>query len=120
MKRTIVLLLALALVLTALPCGVFADETDQYFAGKGTKDEPYLIQTPADLATLVYLTTDYDNGYYDTSADYTIPGTTTVWPASGAFGKAGYYCGRYSSPSAIRYYKMTADLDMTGYDFNKG
>ena len=120
MKRTIVLLLALALVLTALPCGVFADETDQYFAGKGTKDEPYLIQTPADLATLVYLTTDYDNGYYDTSADYTIPGTTTVWPASGAFGKAGYYSGRYNGVSPIRYYKMTADLDMTGYDFNRG
>ena len=119
MKKILTLVLSVVMILCTLPV-VFVAADEGYFEGKGTAEEPYLIQTPEDLATLVYLTTDYGNGYYDTSADYTIPGTTTVWPASGAFGKAGYYCGRYSGPSAIRYYKMTADLDMTGYDFNKG
>lgn len=121
MKRTIVLLLALALMLTVLPLGVFADEkVDPYFEGLGTQESPYLIQTPKDLAILVYLTTNYDNGYYDTSSNYPINGTGNVWPADGAHGKAGYYSGRYNGVSPIRYYKMTADLDMTGYDFNRG
>ena len=119
MKKLIVLLLALALMLTALPCGVFADDANLYFAGKGTAEEPYLIQTPEDLAKLVYLTNEnyQDKGLYSTTAEIIIPDTTTKWEGSG---RTGWYASRPGSGSLVRYYKMTADLDMTGYDFSKG
>ena len=119
MKKLIVLLLALALMLTALPCGVFADDANLYFAGKGTAEEPYLIQTPEDLAKLVYLTNEnyQDKGLYSTTAEIIIPDTTTKWEL---FGSTGWYASRPGSGSLVRYYKMTADLDMTGYDFSQG
>ena len=119
MKKPIVLLLALALMLTALPCGVFADDANLYFAGKGTAEEPYLIQTPEDLAKLVYLTNEnyQDKGLYSTTAEIIIPDTTTKWEGSG---RTGWYASRPGSGSLVRYYKMTADLDMTGYDFSQG
>ncbi len=120
MKKTTVLCLVLTLLVTAASLSAAA-ASDPYFSGSGTEADPYLIQTPKDLATLVYLTTDYglkddnENLYYDTSA-YTIPSGES-WTNNG---KAGYYCGRWGNPSPIRYYKMTADLDMSGYDFSKG
>ncbi|MDY6313719.1 MAG: hypothetical protein SPL89_00925, partial [Clostridia bacterium] len=119
MKKMIVLLLALALMLTALPCGVFADDATRYFAGKGTAEEPYLIQTPEDLAKLVYLTNEnyVEEGLYNEEAEIIIPDTTTKWEL---FGSVGWYASRPGSGSLVRYYKMTADLDMTGYDFSKG
>lgn len=119
MKKILALLLSIVMILSTLPM-VFVSAAEGYFEGSGTAEDPYLIQTPKDLATLVYLTTNYDNGYFNTTEDYPIPGTDKVWPAAGAFGVSGYYSGRYNGVSPIRYYKMTADLDMTGYDFDRG
>ena len=118
MKKILALLLSIALIISMLPIAfVSADEV--YFEGKGTAEEPYLIQTPEDLAKLVYLTNENyeDKGYYSTTAEIIIPGTTTKWEGSG---RTGWYASRPGSGSLVRYYKMTADLDMTGYDFSKG
>lgn len=123
MKKRLALILVFAIVLSALPiCSFAAEKVDPYFYGTGTAADPYLIQTPEDLANLVYLTNNLyaDKGLYNSTDAYTIPGTSTSWTTHG---KAGYYCGRWGGSGgnlAMRYYKMTADLDMKDYTFDKG
>ena len=118
MKKILALVLSVVMILCTLPV-VFVSADEGYFEGKGTAEEPYLIQTPEDLAKLVYLTNEnyQDKGLYSTTAEIIIPDTTTKWEGNG---RTGWYASRPGSGSLVRYYKMTADLDMTGYDFSKG
>ena len=111
MKKILALLLSIALIISMLPI-TFVSADEVYFEGKGTAEEPYLIQTPEDLAKLVYLTNEnyQDKGLYSTTAEIIIPDTTTKWEGSG---RTGWYASRPGSGSLVRYYKMTADLDMT-------
>lgn len=67
------------------------------FEGSGTEADPYLIKTYNDLAQLA------DRVNSDNNYNYTvISGTDTVQVAKPFLGK---------------YFRLTADLDMTGYDF---
>ena len=98
-KRILSCLMALALCLTLLPTAALADEMEtmpKYNGGSGTKDDPWLISSAADLQLLANTINDGKAAGFDADA------------AAGGKGVAGNYYGYY--------FKQTTDLDLSGIE----
>ena len=90
-KRILSCLMALALCLTLLPTAALADEMEtmpKYNGGSGTKDDPWLISSAADLQLLANTINDGDAAEFDADC-----------------ANIGNYHGYY--------FKQTADLDLS-------
>ncbi len=95
-KKVLSILLALALCLSLLPTAALAEDATampKYNGGNGTKDDPWLISSAADLQLLANTINDGDAAAFD--ADCTDTGD----------GIPGNYHGYY--------FKQTTDLDLS-------